>query len=281
MELRAANPPMRRRKPFLERSFALSIVVWALLAGIPPAVAATLESAEDIRACARRNLPQETSLQHIEIESEDRVGARRSLEARVHWKRFEDHPRVMIKVDEPPEIRGAAYLAIEADEGEDETIYMFLPALKTIRRVSANTAADSLWETDFSYEDMKYLQGVALRGEQERLPDAEVEGHPAYVLAVVPADPTQSAYERVVVFLDQETCVPLRTDFYEQGERPRKILSATIASIRADGTRWSAREYSMRDLKTETRTWLRVTKSEIDSDLPDRLFNPNRLDRVR
>jgi hypothetical protein len=265
-----------------ERSLTLGMVAWTLLgAGAPAAVAAPLETTEDIQACARHNLPQQTSMQHVEIESEDRVGARRKLEARVYWKRFEEHPRVMIKVDEPSEVRDAAYLAIEADEGEDETIYMYLPALKNIRRVSAKTAADSLWETDFSYEDMKYLQGVALRGSQKRLPDAEVEGHPVYVLEVVPASSTPSAYERVVVFLDQETCIPLRTEFYENGDRPRKVLSASIDSIREEGTRWSAREYSMRDLKTETRTWLRVTKSEIDSDLPDRLFNPNRLDRVR
>ncbi len=259
---------------------AISFVLF-LAAGVEGAAAASLETVEEIRACVEANFPTRTQLAHIELESEDRVGARRRLEARVHWKRFEKRPRVMIKVDEPAEVRDAAYLAIEADEGEDETIFMFLPALKTTRRVSATFAADSLWETDFSYADMKHLQGIERRGEGERLPDAQVEGRAVYVVQTTSVSEADSPYERVVAFLDQETCVALRTDFYERGEQPRKTLAATIASLEADGTRWSAREYAMTDLKTETRTWLRITKLETDVDLPDRLFNPSRLDRAR
>lgn len=242
------------------------------------AAVAALDTIDEIQACVEANLPAETSFQSVEIESEDRVGARRKLAARIYWKRFEAHPRVMIVVDEPAEVRDAAYLAIGGDE--DETIYMFLPALKTIRRVSATTAADSLWETDFSYEDMKYLQGVALRGAHERLPDAELSGRAVYVVATVPTETGQSAYRRVVSMVDQETCVPLQVDFYEQGKEPRKTLLATVESLRADGPRWSAREYSMQDRKNETRTWLRINESELDSKIPDRLFNPNRLDRA-
>jgi len=256
----------------------VSIACAAMFAATQSAPAAPLDSIEEIQTCVEANLPAETSFQSVEIESEDRVGARRKLQARIYWKRFEEHPRVMIVVDEPAEVRDAAYLAIDG-EGE-ETIYMFLPALKITRRVSATTAADSLWETDFSYEDMKYLQGVALHGEHKRLPDADVSGRRAYVVATVPAASAQSAYQRVVSMVDQETCVPLQIDFYEQGEQPRKVLAATVESLEADGARWSAREYAMRDLKNETRTWLRITASELDSKIPDRLFNPNRLDRA-
>ncbi len=244
--------------------------------------AQSLQTVDEIRACAERNLPERTLRQSVEIESEDRVGGRRNLEARVHWKRFESGPRVMIRVDAPPEVRGASYLAIQGEDGGEEQIFMFLPAIGQVRRVTANTAAESLWDTDFSYEDMKYLQGVQRRGGGERLDDDEVEGRAVYVLQTrAESDDPDAIYERVVTFVDQQTCVSLRTDFYERGDTVRKRLLATIATLEADDDRWRVGEYAMNDLKNETRTWLRVTGGELDIDLPERLFTRSGLGRGR
>ncbi len=246
------------------------------------AAAEPLQTVDEIRDCAEKNLPERTLRQNVEIESEDRVGGRRNLEARVHWKRFERGPRVMIRVDAPPEVRGAAYLAIQGEDDDDEQIFMFLPAIGMVRRVTASTAAESLWDTDFSYEDMKYLQGVQRRGEGERLDDDEVEGRPVYVLQTHSAtDEPDAIYERVVTFVDQETCVSLRTDFYERGDTVRKRLLATLSTLEADGPRWRVGEYAMSDLKNETRTWLRVQSGELDIELPDRLFTRSGLGRGR
>ena len=263
------------------REAILALFLVLCVAGVAPAFESP-QTVDEIRDCAEKNLPEHTLRQRVEIESEDRVGGRRNLEARVHWKRFEKGPRVMIRVDGPAEVRGAAYLAIEAEEGDDETIFMYLPAIGMVRRVTANHVAESLWDTDFSYEDMKYLQGVQRRDEGERLADDEVEGRPVFVLQTrsAPDDP-EAIYERVVTFVDQQTCVALRTDFYERGDTIRKTLLASIGTLEADGERWRVGEYAMNDLKNETRTWLRVKVGETDVKLPDRLFSSSGLGRVR
>lgn len=250
-----------------------------LLSATAQAETAEIETTEQIRACLQRNLPAKTSLQRIEIESEDRAGGRRSIEARVHWKRFGERARAMIRVDGPREVKGAAYLLIEGAAEDD--VYVYMPALKKVRRVTMTTVSNQLWGTDFSHEDMKHIQGLAERGQSERLEDALVDERAAFVLQTRPDTADESAYERVLTFVDRDTCLMLRSEFFERGDEPRKVLEADPASITQEGELWSARAYTMRDRENETTSWLRVLESDTDGDLPDRLFNPSRLGKGR
>jgi hypothetical protein len=141
--------------------------------------------------------------------------------------------------------------------------------------------SDQLWGTDFSYEDIKQLQGIATDGASERLPDTEVAGRPAYVLALVPTAEESSSYTRIVSAIDRETCVTLRTEFYERGESARKVLDADAAEIRPVAGRFVAHAFEMRDLRDETRSWLRIRKIAHDVSIPSKIFNPALLGRGR
>jgi hypothetical protein len=241
-----------------------------------------LETADAIVDCVQGNLPAHTSVQRIELRSRDRAGSERVLRSRLHWKRFEGgQPRVRIRVDEPPDLRGATYLLIEAEDGGSSEMFVHLPAVGRIRRVTEKTVSDSLWGTDFSYDDMRQLQWQAADGIRERLPDAVVSGRPVYVLALEPRPEDHSAYQRIVSFVDRDTCVVLRIELYERGAAPRKILTADPDSLSSQEGRWLARRFEMRDLRDETTTWLEILEVENDVEVPDRIFNPTLLDRGR
>lgn len=254
-------------------------VIVALLAA-QPAAAAPLETIEEIRACMRSNLPERTSRQRVVLKARDRAGGERVLEARLHWKRFRrDLPRVRIRVDDPPDMRGASFLLIEQERGRESEMYVYLPAAQRVRRIPAKSTSDQLWGTDFSYDDVRQLQWIAGEGAHRRLEDGEVAGRPSYVLEL-PLEPEEaSSYQRIVVFVDHRTCVVLRTEFYERGGEPRKVLSADPESLFQEGERWLAREVEMVDLRDQTTSWLRIVEVENDVELPDRLFNPTFLDR--
>jgi hypothetical protein len=243
-------------------------------------VARALDTAEEIRTCLRSNLPQRTSVQTIELSALDRAGGRRNLRAKLHWKRGDDDlHRIRLRVERPTDLRGSSYLVIEK-QGEDE-MFMYLPATQRVRRVTTAMISDSLWGTDFSYEDVKQMQGITLAGAVRRLEDATVGERPVYVLELESQANVPSAYSKVVSFVDRDTCVALKTEFYEQGAAPRKLLTADPGQLLSENDRWSARELDMRDLQTGTATRLRVLDSRSDADIPDRLFNPTLLGRSR
>jgi len=241
---------------------------------------AGLETAEEIRQCVRGNLPERTSRQSIELTSEDRAGGRRTLEAELYWQHEGDDPaRLRIRVESPPDLRGSTYLVIE--QPKDDEMFMYLPKLQKVRRVTSGMLSDQLWGTDFSYEDIKQLQGISLDGASERLPDTEFAGRPAYVLAIVPGDQETSSYQRIVSTIDRETCVTLRTEFFEHGEAARKILLADVAEVRPLDGRFVAHAFEMKDVRDETRSWLRIREIVNDVEIPSKVFNPALLGRSR
>jgi hypothetical protein len=237
---------------------------------------AALETVEEVRECTRGNFPERNSLQTIELVARDRAGGERTLDARLHWKRGKERSaRIMIRVDRPSDLRGSSYLLIEK-RGRDD-MFMYLPAMQKVRRISAGMLSGQLWGTDFSYEDVKQLQGIAADGETERLPDARIAGRSTYVLSLVPDSNEESSYRRIVSYVDQETCVPLKIEFYERGDRLRKLLLADPDRVDQVDGRWIARELEMRDVRDETQTWLRTGKVVHDGKISDRSFDPGRF----
>jgi hypothetical protein len=260
------------------RRLAQGLAAWSALALALPA--SGLETAEEIRRCVQDNLPERTSRQQIELTSEDRAGGRRTLEARLYWKREDDEAtRVHIRVESPVDLRDSTYLVIE--KPDDDEMFMYLPRLQKVRRITSGMLSDQLWGTDFSYEDIKQLQGITVDGASERLPDTEIGGRPAWVLAIVPSGDEPSSYERIVSAVDRETCVTLRTEFFERGDTPRKVLEADPEEIRRVGERWVGHRFEMRDVRDQTRSWLVIRKIANDVSIPANLFNPTLLGRSR
>jgi hypothetical protein len=235
--------------------------------------AAALDKAEDIRACARKNYPASSSTQAFVLTSIGRDGAERSLQATAYWKRGSDgRAKVMLQVDKPDDLRGSSYLMLEKSTRDD--LFMYLPAVNRVKRIQGSQLSDSLWGTDFSYEDIKQVQGIFDAGTLTREADAELAGKKVHVLAFVPAQVEESAYKRIVSRIDPATCVALQTDFFQSADTPRKRLTIDPKEVRPQGTRWVAHLYEMQDLHNQTRTVLRIEKMSADVELPERLFNP-------
>ena len=69
----------------------------------------------------------------------------------------------------------------------------------------------------------------------------------------------------------------LRQEFYERGDRLRKILTVDPDRITREGARHIPRRLLMNDLLEETSTELVFEKIEIDKPIPDRIFSRKEL----
>jgi outer membrane lipoprotein-sorting protein len=233
---------------------------------------------QEVQTCVQANLPATSSLQTVELRTRDRTGSERVLGGEVKWKRLAaGHGGWLLLLDQPPDVHGSAYLMLEKESGEQ--MWVYLPEIKRARRIHPNTMAGSLFGTDFSYEDVKYLQRISSQSGAQRLPDAVEDGRKLYVVQVTPPAAEGSAYEKVLGFVDQESCVPLRIEFYEKGGERVKLLSVDPGSVRREGKGWVPRSIAIKDLKNESETRLVVSKVELDADLPDRLFTVTTLER--
>jgi len=61
--------------------------------------------------------------------------------------------KLMIRFHYPADVQGTGYLQIQHHDGEDD-MWIYLPALKKVRRLVANNKKDSFVGSDFSYGDI-------------------------------------------------------------------------------------------------------------------------------
>ena len=247
--------------------------------GLASAAAAQPETVEEIDACIRANRPEQTSVATLTFRAKDRVGSVTEKGATLTWKEFDDGiSRVVLRFHYPNDLRGSAVLLIENEEKAPD-MFMCLPALQKVRRVTTHMVSSSMFGTDFSYEDFQRLQGFSQTLTSRRLEDTVVDGRPAFVVERKLAADSGSAYERIVETIDRETCVPLVNESYESGDRLRKVLRSDPAKLERNGGRWVPRSNVMRDLLDETETSLEVEKVEFDEKVSRKVFTKTDLER--
>ncbi len=179
--------------------------------------------------------------------------------------------RSLIRFIEPADIRGTGLLTIDragADADADQWVY--LPALDRSRRIPAARKGGRFVASDLYYEDM-----------QDRVPDEDVHrwlredsigGKTVEVLESVPVNAGNSVYSKRLSWIDPETLLPLRVDYYRRGSgEPFKRL--TVQKVERIQGYWTVTDSIMEDLETRHRTRMLIERTVYDRDLPQDLFS--------
>lgn len=256
----------------------MKYVALLLVLALPGLASAT--PAAEVLGCARGNLPPSLRVQDIEFTTTSADGTSRSLKARLHTRQQAGEGggvRAMLRVQSPENLAGASYLVREAKSYADEGLYVWLPSVKRVKRISGEFADGALLGTDFSYNDFKQLQNVygglavAREAVAEKLHQREV-----WLLAFKPAAGTKSAYSEVQSWVDRQSCLPLQVKYFADGKL-RKQLSVPVAALKKADSSWYPSLVEMQDLSTGSSTTLRVLGVQPDDKLADHYFDPTRF----
>jgi len=255
---------------------ALASCLASAALGVAERKPASDSTAEDINACVRQNFPDASMVQSVSMVMTDSQGSERKLEAEMFWEKdpATELSHVLLSFENPPELRCAAVLVREKKPEND--MFMFVPELGKVRRITNRMVSGNMMGTTFSYDDFSRLQGMISNLETERLADDQVSGHPVFVTQSRPTP--GSEYDSIRSLIDQETCVPLRVEFYPQGaEKPAKVLTVDRAKVSAKKSHWIPREIQLEDLAGSTSTRLVVEKLEINVPIDRKRFSETEL----
>lgn len=254
-------------------------VLFALLSFHPgESIAAGIDP--EVEACIRNNAPKATAIQDIKLRQVGPLFEEKILTARVYWKQLPDGNSDLLAVfDEPEDISGSRLLFLE--KKPEKEIYLYMPALFKVRRITSGRISSSMYGMDFSYEDFEWLYNMLSTARSEQRADVIVDGEPMYVLAVVPNSASGSKYEEVVSYFDKQSCVIRKVEFYGGGRKLRKVLSADPKAVKRISGILVPHAFVMRDLKKKSETELTVTHVDIDPPISDAVFDPAHLKESR
>jgi hypothetical protein len=228
------------------------------------------KSAVETTACLQRNVPEVDHVRAVRFVTRDRMGSDKVTVVKLYSRREADGSRqVLLRFSEPDYLEGAAFLMLEQD-GVTE-MYVKTSEEEKAKMVSSPSRATSLFGTDFSYEDFERVQAFNRPGAQQRMEDDTIGGRSVYVVETRPAQPKESAYERVITYIDKETCLALRMEFYEADWRLRKLFTVNPHRVTQKDSVWIPQMSMIRDLRDYTSTQIFVDSTEQEA-LPGEMF---------
>ena len=187
-----------------------------------------------------------------------------------------DGDKSLFVFDQPRDVRGTALLTHAHTNAQDDQ-WLYLPALKRVKRINAARRSGSFMGSEFSYEDMS-SQDVD-EYTYRYLRDEPCGGLTCTVTEQVPLD-KKSGYSRKVVWQDTGELRIWKMELYDR--RGSHLKTLTLANYQQYLDRyWRAGEQTMVNHLTGASTVLEWTDFRFRTNLEDSEFTHLSLRRVR
>lgn len=204
----------------------------------------------------------------------DKRGNKRFRETISATKDYGRLSKSLMKFTSPASIKDTAFLTWENEDRDDDQ-FLYLPALRRVRRIVANQKDSQFVNTDYTYEDMQKRK--VDKDTHTILGSEEVEGYDCWVLESVPKDPESSQYGKVISWIIKDIYIPVKTEYYEKkrGRLEKTHLAKEIQKI--DGI-YSVMESEMKSFKRQHRTLMKTDSIKYNTNIPDRIFTRRYLE---
>jgi len=188
----------------------------------------------------------------------------------------DDGDKTLVIFDEPRDVNGTAFLNFTHKAGPDDQ-WLYLPALKRVKRIASNNKSGPFMGSEFAYEDISSQE--VEKYTYTFLREETLEGIDQYVIERYPVDP-KSGYTRQIVWYDQAEYRIQKIEFYDRKDALLKTLTYH-GYQQYLGQYWRADEMRMVNHQTGKSTVLTWRNYTFQTGLTDRDFDENSLRRAR
>jgi len=179
--------------------------------------------------------------------------------------------------DNPRDVKGTAFLNYTHKVGDDDQ-WLYLPALKRVKRISSRNKSGSFVGSEFSYEDISSQEIEKYTYKWIR--DENYEGKQCFVVDHYPVDKKNSGYTRQLTWIDKKEYRPLKIEFYDKKYSLLKTLTFSGYKIYLERY-WRADKLQMINHQNEKSTSLEFSNYKFRTGLKATDFNKNSLKRIR
>jgi len=210
----------------------------------------------------------------------DRNGNQRVRHMVALRKDFGKDSKLITFFTKPSNIQDTALLTFDYDDpNADDDQWLYLPALKKVRRISSSDRGDYFMGTDFTFEDMK--QTPELEDYHWRLLGSQqVDGNDCWKVEGKPVSEDimrELGYSKMVQYIRKDSDFTIRTDYWDQAGRELKHLH--VMEVQQVQGIWSAINIEMSNVQSQHKTILKLSDKQYNTGLKDRLFTQRTLKR--
>lgn len=263
-------------KPLLK-----TILINSLLLVIPAAAsAADLPSGDSIAQQINARDEGQSVSRNLLMEMIDRSGKKRLRNTKGFRKYYGGEKRTVLFYLSPSNVKGTGFLTYDyPDADRDDDQWLYLPALRKVRRISASNRGDYFLGTDFTYEDIKKEGKVSIEDyHRKTLREEVLDGIRTYVVEAVPVNETiasELGYGRVVYWVDPTIWMIRKSEFWDTRGAPLKTIY--FKDIRQVQGIWTSHRLEAINHKTHHKTTFLFSNIDYKGGVKDKVFTKRTL----
>jgi hypothetical protein len=178
----------------------------------------------------------------------------------------------------PSDVKDTTLLSFDYTQKDDDT-WLYLPALKKVKRILSTNKTDYFMGSDFTYEDMENIDLVnwdyTLTGEET------VAGVDCYVVEAVANNDTKredTGYSKTVMWYSKEDYIPRKGEFHDKKDRlAKRLMLEDIKPTTESDPRPRAHKMTMENFITKHKTVLDLEDLELDVKVDPDIFSQRNL----
>ncbi|RMG56541.1 MAG: outer membrane lipoprotein-sorting protein [Gammaproteobacteria bacterium] len=189
-------------------------------------------------------------------------------------ERPDDGDLSLMVFEQPADVRGTRLL-VHAHKDRDDDEWIYLPALRRVKRISAAGKTSSFMGSEFTYEDLGAQEVEKFDHRLLRTEPCGVDDLQCFVNERRPRL-AGSGYSRQVLWIDQQEYRPWRIDYYDRKGELLKTLLLRDYHRYLDHY-WRAHRMLMKNHQTGKSTLLLWKSFRFGNEFPPDTFDPKRL----
>ena len=194
-------------------------------------------------------------------------GATRVRKVEMFAKDYGEVQKSIMVFREPADVKNTMFLSWSyEDPNKDDDRWLYMPAMKNVRRISGKSKNEYFMGTDFTYDDLG--KRSVDKDKHTLLGEEQLEGRNCWKLESVPVDP-EELYVRRVSWIDKESHVLIRTDYYDKDGLNKTLL---VKDLRQEKGIWTNFHTEVNSVSRQHQTILKIESIEYDTGLKDELF---------
>lgn len=211
----------------------------------------------------------------------DKKGQTRVREVIEKEMKFSGNTKTVIVFVTPKDVAGVGYLTVDYDEDangnkKDSDNWLYMPAMKKVRRISGSDSGGDFMGTDFTYDDM------GDRGLNEDtyqlLGEETVDGVACYKVECRAKDTTEKNPRRIV-WIGKSNFMLYKAEFYDRQNLLQRVL--TCSEIKMIDGFWTTGKMLMKNVQKDHSTVIEMKDVKYGITLDETLFTVSALEKGR
>ena len=202
-------------------------------------------------------------------------GDERVREIKQYLIEFGDMEKKIMFFISPADVRNTSFMNWSYDEvGKDDDQWIYLPALKKVKRISSDSKSDYFMGSDFTYDDLGDRHPSS--DTHKLLREETLDGEDCYVVESIPEE-DEYMYSKTITWIIKDKWIGKKKEFYDEDEDFLKTLTVNETKVIKDYIVITLSE--MHNVQKDHRTIMKLDNVIIDSGVSENKFTERMMKR--